>query len=420
MIYKKRLRNNRFFKALAASGAVLIFYGIHTITSWGMLKSSGHKGADDFIDQALVLDWATCFERFGNEIYRTDLNPANCGGFIYSVELLRILNSFNFTREDSFFLGSLFMWSTISTLCLVFFVIKDLGKNQYAIALIACLSPGVWLLLERGNYDEVIFCLVVVAGIFMGSKRQVFGVLLLGLSVLIKFYTLPAFLIAIFMLRNRKTKKVFLLLAIPLSFYTLKLILLVPAFPSTWNVSFGLKSFGLYLEFAVQRLIDIDFILPSVLTPVPGLVALIFFIILMVKNEIQPSIRIGSPDKTAKIGYLYNLILVVFLSCYFAGMNFDYRLIYVSFLVSVSSVIFYGNRYSAIMIVSGLTALIFNTYLFGLNGLPALAVQIVGDLSLNLYVATQLIYILRSTWVNRKEIQDLCKGDFLKGLLQKF
>jgi hypothetical protein len=419
MIKIRRFRTNRILTAIAASGTVFIFYGFQLFTSWSTLKSSGVRGSGDYIDQTSVLNSATCFKKFGSDIYKTDLEQANCGGFIYSLELLRVLNFFDLTTKDSFFLGTVFMWLTISTMCLVFFIIRNYGKTHYAIALIACLSPGVWLLLERGNYDEFVFCLVVAAGILLGSKRQFLGVVILGLTVLIKFYTLPAFLFSILMLNSKKTRRLLLLLAVPLFLHTLNLILLVPAFPSTWNVSFGLKSFGLYLEFAAQRLIDLSFTIPPVLTLIPGLVLLIFFTLLMMRHGIQPSMRVEESAKTLKIRRLYNLILVVFLSCYFAGMNFDYRLIYLSFLVSISSVIFHGNRYSALSLISGLSALTFNTFLFGLHGLPALAIQLVGDLSLSLYIATQLVYLLKTALIIRRKKRYISSGDFLKELIRK-
>jgi hypothetical protein len=272
-------------------------------------------------------------------------------------------------------------------------MIKDFGKQQYIFATLACISPGVWLLLERGNYDELIFMLVVIAGILLGTKRKIAGVLVLGFSALLKFYTLPAFIFATFFIEEKKTRRFLLIISIPLSLYSLKLISQVASFPSTWNVSFGLKSIGLYLQLAIQYLVNQSFTIPSIATPIPGLIILFILLLFMRRIAIQPGLRIEDPKKLDRFTQLYNLLLIVFLSCYFAGMNYDYRLVFLSFLVGMSPLIFHSNRYSAILVISGLLSLTFSTYLFGLHGIPALIIQMSGDLFLSVYVATQLVYL---------------------------
>lgn len=364
------------------------------LTSWSTLKSQGVRGQIDYMDQESTLNYAECYKLFGNEIYKSNISPASCGNFLNSVELLRIINFLNLSVKDSFAIGTTFMWLTISILCLMFFISKELGKTQYAIAMVACLSPGVWLLLERGNYDELMFCLTVAAGFLLGSRYKVLGVLIVGFTVLLKFYTLPAFVFALLQIENKKIRRIFLLTLIPLLLYTLKLFSQVVSFPSTWSISFGLKSLGLYSELAMQYFVNSSILLPTLLTPVPGLILLAILTFLMKRFAVRPSLRIEDPKKLQRITYLYNLLLVVFLSCYFAGINYDYRLVYLSFLVGISSAIFHLNRYSAILIVSGLLALTFNTYLFGLNGIPSLAIQMSGDLFLSTYVATQLVYLI--------------------------
>jgi len=388
-----KLRKNRNITALIASGLVMLFYGIQMVTSWATLKSSGVKGSNHYIDQAAILNSAKCFKTFGNEIYKTNMDPTICGNFQYSVELLRLLNFLSLSNVDSFTLGTIFMWLTISILCLVFFMIKDFGKQQYIFATLACISPGVWLLLERGNYDELIFMLVVIAGILLGTKRKIAGVLVLGFSALLKFYTLPAFIFATFFIEEKKTRRFLLIISIPLSLYSLKLISQVASFPSTWNVSFGLKSIGLYLQLAIQYLVNQSFTIPSIATPIPGLIILFILLLFMRRIAIQPGLRIEDPKKLDRFTQLYNLLLIVFLSCYFAGMNYDYRLVFLSFLVGMSPLIFHSNRYSAILVISGLLSLTFSTYLFGLHGIPALIIQMSGDLFLSVYVATQLVYL---------------------------
>ena len=374
------------------------------MTSWSTLKYSGYRGSFDYIDQESTLNYAECFKKFGNEIYKSNISPANCGNFLNSVELLRILNFFNLSTSDSFILGTVFMWLTISTLCLTFFIIREQGKFQYAIATAACVSPGVWLLLERGNYDELMFLLTVAAGFLLGSRQRTLGVLLLGFSVLLKFYTLPAFVFAAFLIQGKKTRSVFLIASVPLSLYSLKLISQVEEFPYTLGASFGLKSCGLYLEVVIQYLTNSSFEIPSFMIPIPGLVLLIATTLIMRKYAVAPSLKNENAKKLQRFTHLYNLLLVVFLSCYFAGMNSDYRSVYLSFLVSISSVIFNLNRYSTLLVSSSLLALTLNIFPFGLHVIAVRAMQMTGDIFLTLYVATQIVYLLKITPINNSKM----------------
>ena len=68
------------------------FYLIQIWTSWIGLRISGVRGGSDYIDLQSILNSAKCFEQIGLEVYKLDVAPVGCGGFIYSIELLRLLN----------------------------------------------------------------------------------------------------------------------------------------------------------------------------------------------------------------------------------------------------------------------------------------------------------------------------------------
>lgn len=390
----KKLQRNRNVMALVGALSVFVFYITQVVTSWPGLISSGIRGQTDYIDQTLVLDFAKCFRQFGNEIYKVNGMPEQCGGFQYSSFLLWLLNSLKISELDGAVLGLIFMLLTLSLLSVVFFAIKDYGKLHFFLAFLACISPGVWLLLERGNYDEVIFCLVITSGLLLTSKFRAVSFFLIALSALMKFYTIPALFFVIFLARTMKARIFYFLCSIPLVVFSVLMISKVGSFPSTWNVSFGLPTFGLYIEFLLGRLLNRNFDIPDYVLSIPGLLLIIFFLILVIKFELKPSIRLKNQENQKRYSNLYNLVLVVFMSCYFAGMNFDYRLIYLSVLVSITPAILHENRYRTLVTVSGLFALAFNSYLFGFHGLPALAIQMSGDIFLTIFVVTQLIYFL--------------------------
>jgi hypothetical protein len=82
-------------------------------------------------------------------------------------------------------------------------------------------------------------------------------------------------------------------------------------------------------------------------------------------------------------------------------MSFDYRLIFLATLLGLSPLVFRENRFKAVMVVSGLFSLYFSTFSYGLRGIPAAGIQVLGDIAVAVFVATQLIY-LRQNFVNEE------------------
>jgi hypothetical protein len=395
-----KLRANRYVTASLASITVIIFYYLQSITSWLGLSLSEVRGHSKYIDQASILNSAKCFKLYGIDVYEIESVPKGCGGFQHSTELLRFLNITNLSDLGTEKLGNFFMWLTVLTLCSIFFLIKRFGKSENLIALIALVSPGIWLLLERGNYDEVIFCLVAIGGFFVTSRYQFLGMFLITITVLINFYTLPAFLIAALYLRNRTLRRICLVSSVPLSLYSMFLISRVEALPSNWRISFGLESIGLYLELAIDYFINSKVTFSTFIVMIPGLLLLAVIYRFMTRIEITASLYTidGKRNQTST---LYTIILMVFLSCYFSGMSFDYRLIFLATLLGLSPLVFRENRFKAVMVVSGLFSLYFSTFSYGLRGIPAAGIQVLGDIAVAVFVATQLIY-LRQNFVNEE------------------
>jgi hypothetical protein len=401
------VRENRIATAFLASLTLVTFYLIQIATSWHGLRSAGIRGSSNYIDQESVLNSAICFKSLGINVYKLDVEPIGCGGFVYSIELLRFLNVTNLSSIDSSVLGTALMWLTIATLCSLLFIIKKHGKIDNIIALVSLSSPGIWLLLERGNYDEIIFILIVVASMLLTSKYQEVGIILIFATVLIKFYTLPLYIFSLFILRRRLSRNFFLVTSIPLTMYVLYLIREIAAFPSTWFVSFGLKSLGLYAELVVNEKISEQFRIPSTISILIGMFLLIFFLLFFRQIRMKPAFvqKAESPNLIAKA--VYKSLLIVFLSCYFAGMNFDYRLILVASMIAISPAVFINNRFRSMMLFSGIISLWLSSYSFGLDGLPELALQFLGDITLYAFVATQLLliyFVLKPYFVKRFEV----------------
>lgn len=344
------------------------------------------------MDQDAVLKSAKCFEQMGNEVYKTDVIPRECGSYVYSVELLRFLNIFKLPDLGSEILGTSFLWLTVIVLCSIFFLTKNLKKLDRAIGIAAFLSPGIWLLLERGNYDELIFILVFIASLLLATKYQEFALILLLITSLMKFYTLPISILAIFFLRRKFSKVTFSIISALVTFYLITLMKQIEAFPSTWFISFGLDSLGLYVNLFLQEVISSDIRLPQMVVSGIGLIFLVFTYACLYKCKHSAELILNVEATKDSIQKLYLTMLGIFLSCFLAGMNYDYRLIYLAVLIALTPVIFAPSRFKNIVTYSGSFALALSTFSFGFSGIPGLLVQLIGDISLYVYVSTQIIY----------------------------
>jgi len=390
-----RVLANRNITATLASLLVAAFYFLQQKFSWPGLQMSGIRGSSNYIDQESVLNSARCFKEIGISVYEINTIPDGCGGFVYSIELLRVLNFFHLSNLSSEVLGTIYMWLTILALCSVFFCIKNFRKGDYLVAAFALVSPGIWLLLERGNYDEVVFILAILAGSLLSSKYQEFGMVLLAASVLIKFYTLPAFLLAIIFLKRKNSKIIFGAVACVVTVYVVFLVKQIAAFPSTWYISFGLDSLGLYLNLFTREKISQDLQIPGIIRSAIGVGFIAVFILYFTRIKLISSGILINEYLKNRTSSIYNTLLFVFLSCFFAGMNYDYRLVYLAVLIALTPAIFSRSGFKRVITISGCVALCFSTFAFGLSGVPVLIIQFIGDVTLYIFISAQLLYLYK-------------------------
>lgn len=373
----------------------LIFYLIQFQSSWIGLRISGVRGRTDFIDQQSILNSAECFERFGMDIYKVSSIGNPCDGFMYSIHLLQLINFTHLSNLGANQISIILMCLVLSLLSSTFFFLRKAGLVENTTALIALISPGIWLLMERGNYDEFIFVCVFISAMLLQSRFKELGVLMIGVTVLLKFYTLPLFILSLILLSRKNSKIFFGLCIVPLTTYTYYLIDKVAYFPFERSFSFGLQFIGLYLQgFKVRvlgdaaRLSDLQLLSIGLFYFVLIFALLYFFKVLNFEDT-----NLAIFDSRA--GYIYFGNSVVFLSCYFAGMNYDYRLIFLSVLVALAPSVLSGSRFRSILVVSGLGALLFNTFSYGLSGHLRWLMELSGDFALSIFVPLQLSFLTK-------------------------
>jgi hypothetical protein len=384
--------SNRNTRAAFASCSVVLFYLFQLKYSWAGLQASGIRGSSNYIDQESVLNSANCFKEIGIEVYKLDA-PNGCGGFVYSIELLRILNFFHLSSLSSELLGAAYMWLTVAALCSLFFLMKNRGRLDILVAAFAFVSPGVWLLLERGNYDELVFILVLISSYLLASRYQELGIALLAITALMKFYTLPVFLISILFLKRKNSRILFGWIAFPIIIYIVFLIKQVAIFPSTWNISFGLDSLGHYTNLFLKERILGDLQLPGIAMTLTGVCVIAFWMFCLTKIKLTHKTKWNFQGVNRRVMIIYTNMTTIFLSCFFAGMNYDYRLVYLAASLALTPCILPTSTLRNVITISGCVALGFSAYAFGQTGTPALIAQLVGDIFIYILVSALLLFL---------------------------
>ena len=174
------------------------------------------------------------------------------------------------------------------------------------------------------------FILIFISSILILKNRFLLALMLLCICSLVKFYTIPTLiLLSIFYAVKRNRKIASQIYLFP--------ILLICAF-DVWNVSyfpsnaqnfFGAPIFGEYLMFLIS---GANSHVNIVFGQSIGICLFIFASVVFVKlasiNDIYPIL--GRDDSNRNSIILFSINFLVFFSCYFAGLNIDYRLIFIA------------------------------------------------------------------------------------------
>jgi len=376
-----------------------LFYLLNFLTNWELLNVSHLRGGIPFGDLQQQLQAAACWKHIGVGVYVNSKSNAECF-FQYGHPLLQFFNFFHVKSTHTLWVGRLLAGCVVSALTLQAFRFSKSTppKTTPWLILLAC-SPGVWLLLERGNVDEIIF-LLVLAGIYLLSRGQsIFAFLVFFITAVFKFYTLPLLILPLIMSKQIWKKALFLfgiLLSILTCWMDLKRVV---GIPTTWFISSGSEWIGLWWNLAIKHL---NVTHPYLSIKSAKFVGYMFFAALLffvskVKFHPEES-QLQNEDKSLDLANInFVAMFTVFLSCYLTGMSYDYRLIFlVSALLSL-------NRPKAIkqpiaFVCISLAALYGTCFLLiPPTGLLSLAIQFVGNLNQAILAAVLLPIFLRKS-----------------------
>jgi hypothetical protein len=189
---------------------------------------------------------------------------------------------------------------------------------------LAMASPSIALLFERSNFDLLIASMIILSAMFFAHNSQKVGFGIIAVTAMLKIYTLPLLWLTA-ALRTFQPKRLWVVgIGVTATVIALFDLWRIQGIPQGGQVQFGAPVFVHYFEyfglfhFSVMALV-FGFTLPA-------LIAVVFWRLGIKVRPLWTSDV--SKGKSSSQELLLVFSAVVFLSCYFAGLSFDYRLIF--------------------------------------------------------------------------------------------
>jgi hypothetical protein len=341
------------------------------ITRWVNVSYWG-LGGREFLDLNATFDFVSCYQDHGFKIYSIPASDS-CGNYVYGVALL-ILGNFFLVSKWSVTITGYVLLALFSYIIARFVTGMKLRLNvALLLSLSLVVSPPFSLLAQRANIDILILFLLILAIDLKGREKNLFSFFLLALTVLIKFYTLPFLLIVLF--QKPYVKFAYWAAGSLITLLTIWNYLLVKELPSQGNyAAFGNKAAFFYLQSAG--------LLSDQTTKVIGdLIG--YLLILIVACFIATGKKAFFPGGTyfafAREMNLQNAILIVGVSCYVFGMNYDYRLVFL--ILPLISIRFADSESVNLLKILLMISILFMSY----NS--SLFIQGIGDVLLGIVIS---------------------------------
>jgi hypothetical protein len=360
----KHLFNKTWFMALLYTS----FFVSMQLTDWRPIRYWNLRGeGTNFIDTEQVLNWTQCYKNVGDQIFQAE---GFCSGYIYG-KIIPVL--FTVIPSNDYLVGIVGYVFLLMIAIVLGATTASLSTMQMKLfSAIVFISPPVLLLVERGNFDSVMVGLVSLAAMMLNQNRKFFSFAFISFASSIKFYTLPLLLIFIFENSRKKINYIYLPGVFLVTFLVYEGIRNIKSsFPTDSTYKFGMSIWIRYLP--AERI-------PFNVELLANLVGLIIFFLVAVvvsiayKSKIWSSINILVEEDKNKVNF-FNLFFLCHAICFFSGMSYDYRLIF----LAVSGIYFLSLRTSSAGVDSLVKALlvisVWLTY-------PSGGLQPIGDLAI--------------------------------------
>ena len=373
--------HNRQF-ATITSFSLILFYSLQYFYNWPLLKLSGILGSERYIDLVSIQDMAKCVKSAGIRVYEIG---ESCSGYQYSLGILHVFNFTGFSGINRNLAAAILEIPILLLMVALLFLAFRKSNSVGVFAFIALMSPGNWLLLERGNLDLIMLSCIFFATKTFQTKYEIFGFCALLLSILTKFYAAPLLVLYILFGEPKLRLKVFVPITFLVYLFTLFQISLVAQFPSTWYVSFGSRSIGHWINLFLEHAARTTYRLSEESGLIIGTFLLIASIVLQLKVFKVFKVESATFTRTSSRGFLF--FGLTFLGCYMLGMNYDYRLIFPIFasvfLLVKETQIPLKNYF----IVISTASFWLSSFFFGQQGLLVIYQHFLGDIFVGLFAS---------------------------------
>jgi hypothetical protein len=310
-----------FWKITSATGLIYLFILGQELLNWPILQFARVVSPIKYRDTYWVLADADCYREIGARIYGLE-SQTGCPGYIYGQPLLRFLNLIRIEAGDTeIFVHVVRALFSLALALVILQLAKKLSSASF-LAVLALLSPGTQLMLYNGNFDLLIFAIVVFGYFAISKNFVILGLILFFISGVFKFYTIPLLLVMIFCVPKFRDKAISLILLLLASMSAVSdLRLMQESIPSSGYAQFGFSIYSKYLEqLGMNALSSYGLILSLFILIASFLVIKIF----------SKSTKQMEVEEDPNSWLLFLVLVVVFLACYFAGLSYDPRLLYLT------------------------------------------------------------------------------------------
>lgn len=376
-------------------GIALHIFGIFILldlTKWLPLRFWGATSGEHFVDAKQILKSVDCL----------NVNPTQqlsqfCETYVYGKTLLRLLKFLHLNSSLTGPIGYIFL-AFLSTV-LGFLLFKS--RITFISGLLVIFSPPILLLAERANFDTLMFVLVVSASVLSFRGRNLASTIILGIASASKFYTFPLMFIG-GLSAKRWLQQVLILVTSGLLFYQIRIEIILskelmnPSGDGGYNngQGFGFNIWAGYLPRLKGIFPSNDSLIGLTLSCcVFILVSLAAFIFLRTKNYglLKVATNISDPY------LLFEFLLIVHVSCFFAGISIDYRLIFIA-----AATLSYLSASKSLNTAEFERTLLLRLLIISLwCSYPSDGLQIIGDISLSALTSILVFQAVRYRFSRR-------------------
>jgi len=371
-----KIGSKKFSTTVYVGFIIFAAYCLLQLQGWPILKVWNIYGGGNFADLHLVLEWANCYQNDPTDIYGAN---SPCPGYIYGEPLLYVFSLFGFKVSGTKIIGFILMFFFSFTISSI--LPTETFKNKIC-ALFILTSPPVLLLIERGNIDILIFVLILISTYMWTKNYHVLALSLITFTALFKFYTIPIYLLLYILEVNKKIRLKVLIFSVPATLYCIwNLSRIRSSYPGGFSRKFGAGIWTDYIEYFTGTQIS---------QPLRLLIGfLVFSLCFMQLNRL--SFPLIEKNESSYLQVLFYVFITVHLACFAAGLNFDYRLIYLIGTFLTFMLIEKNTNFEMVhSIILGLILIaIWLSY-------PIEFLQPIGDLATELLTCYFVIYALRN------------------------